>query len=524
MFKLRKKSMLIAIIVILALTIAACSNDGGGGDKDGGGSGNGSGSGKDPETDILVVAQGADPKSMDPHATNDQPSSRVNKQMYDTLLLSNENMELEAGLAESWEPVDELTWEFKLKEGVKFHNGEELKSSDVKFSFERMLDSGEVAHIIEAVSSIEAPDDYTVVIKTTEPFAPILSHLAHTASSILSEKAVTDAGDEYGNGPVGTGPYKFVSQDAGDKVTLERFDDYFRGAADIKNVEFRNVPEGTNRVIGLETGEIDIGYEIEPIDTQRVKDEDNLELIETPSLSTSYIGFNTQKEPFDDVKVRQALNYAINVDEVIDVVLEGAGTRATGPINDKVFAYDADLEGYPYDPEKAKELLAEAGYPDGFDTTIWTNDNPVRETIAEVVQGHLKEVGVNVEIETVEWGTYLERTAAGEHDMFILGWVTVTGDADYGLYALFHSSQHGGAGNRTFYDNPEVDTLLEKGRTSPDEDVRLEVYKEAQEIIVEDAPQAFLYFENQNAGVQDYIEGFKLNPAGHHSIYGTKFK
>lgn len=521
MFKLRKRSMLIALLVIFALTLSACSNDGGG---SGDGTGGGSDSGKDPEEDILVVSQGADPKSMDPHASNDQPSSRVNKQIYDTLLYSNEDMELDAGLAESWEPVDDTTWEFKLRDGVKFHNDEELTASDVKFSLERMMDSGEVAHIIEAVSSIEAPDDKTVIIKTTEPFAPILSHLAHTAASILNEKAVTEGGDSYANNPVGTGAYKFVSQDVGDKVTLERFDDHYRGPADIKHLEFRNVPEGTNRVIGLETGEIDIGYEIEPIDRERVREEDNLELIETPSLSTAYIGFNTEKEPFNDPKVRQALNYAVNVEEVIDVVLEGAGKRATGPINDKVFAYDDELEGYPYDPEKAKELLAEAGYPDGFDTTLWTNDNPVRETIAEVVQGHLKEVGVNAEIETVEWGTYLERTAAGEHDMFILGWVTVTGDADYGLYALFHSSQHGGAGNRTFYTNPEVDKLLEKGRVSPDEDTRLEAYKEAQEIIVEDAPQLLLYFENQNAGVQDYIEGFKLNPAGHHSIYGTKFK
>ncbi|MCF6459953.1 glutathione ABC transporter substrate-binding protein [Clostridium sp. Cult3] len=474
--------------------------------------------------DELIVAQGADPKSLDPHASNDQPSSRVNKQMYSTLVEATEEMELQPGLAESWEQIDDRTWEFKLREGVKFHNGEELKASDVKFTLDRMKDSPEVAHIIGAVESVEVKDDYAVIIKTEEPFAPILSHLAHTAASILNEKAVTEAGDDYQNSPVGTGPYKFVSHDAGDKVTLERFDEYYGDPAKVKTLIFRNVPEGTNRTIGLETGEVDIAYDIEPIDLDKVRDNKKLQLIEEPSLSTSYIGFNTKKAPFDDIRVRKALNYAINVDEIIEVVLENAGTKATGPINDKVFGYNNDLKGYEYDPDKAKDLLAEAGYADGFKTSIWTNDNPVRVRIAEIVQAQLKEVGVDAKIEEVEWGAYLERTAAGEHDMFILGWVTVTGDADYGLYALFHSSQHGGAGNRTFFTDPEVDKLLDKGRTSIDEKERLDAYSKAQEIIVEEAPQLFLYFQTQNAGLQSNIDGFKLHPAGHHKLSNVGFK
>jgi len=490
------------------LTLSAC------GSKETGGSGK----------DELVVAQGADPKSLDPHASNDQPSSRVNKQIYNTLVEATEDMEIEPGLAESWEQVDETTWRFKLREGVKFHNGEELRASDVKFSLDRMMNSPEVAHIVGAVESVEIEGDYTVIIKTKEPFAPILAHLAHTAASILNEKAVTEAGDDYANNPIGTGPFKFVSHDAGDKVTLERFDDYFGEPAKVNTLIFRNIPEGTNRTIGLKTGEIDIAYDIEPIDLGKVREDDKLVLIEEESLSTSYIGFNTKKAPFHDVRVRKALNHAVNVDEIIEVVLEGAGKKATGPINDKVFGYNKDLKGYEYDPEKAKELLAEAGYPDGFKTTIWTNDSPVRVRIAELVQAQLKEVGVEVTIEEVEWGAYLERTAAGEHDMFILGWVTVTGDADYGLYALFHSSQHGGAGNRTFYTNSEVDKLLDQGRTSIDEGERLEVYAKAQELIVEDAPQLFLYFQTQNAGVQSNVEGFRLHPAGHHKLVNVSFK
>lgn len=485
--------------------------------------GTGGGSAKDPENDSLVIAQGAHPASLDPHQSNDQPSSRVNKQIYEPLVAATVDMEIVPAIAESWEPIDDTTWQFNIREGVKFHNGDELTANDVKFSLERMLASPEVAHIVAALSSVEVEDDYTVILETSEPFAPILAHLSHSAASIFSEAAVTAAGDNYHNEPVGTGAYKFVSQEAGDSVTLERFDDYWGEPADIKTVVFRNIPEGTNRTIGLETGEIDIAYEIEPIDKATVSEHDDLQLIEEAALSTQYIGFNVNKAPFDDINVRKAINHAINVEEIIEVVLEGSGTLANGPTNPSVFGYNEDLEGYEYDPDLAQELLEEAGAED-LNISLWTNDNPVRVRIASIVQEQLRLVGITVDIEQVEWSAYLERTGAGEHDMFILGWTTVTGDADYGLYALFHSTQHGGAGNRTFFDNAEVDSLLDTGRTSVDEAERLEAYAKAQEIIVEEAPQIFLYYDTQNVGIQNYVTGFELHPAGHHSIYGVNFE
>lgn len=509
MFKRKSSFVLLSLLLVLAVTLSACGTGGGGA--------------KDPENDSLVVAQGAHPASLDPHQSNDQPSSRVNKQIYESLVAATVDMEIVPAIAESWEPIDDTTWQFNLRQGVKFHNGDELKASDVKFSLERMLDSPSVAHIVAALESVEVEDDYTVILNTHEPFAPILAHLSHSAASIFSEAAVTAAGEDYQNDPVGTGAYKFVSQEAGDSVTLERFDDYWGEPADIKTVVFKNIPEGTNRTIGLETGEIDIAYEIEPIDKATVSDHDNLELIEEASLSTQYIGFNVNKAPFDDINVRKAINHAINVEEIIEVVLEGSGTLANGPTNPSVFGYNEDLEGYAYDPDLAQDLLAEAGAED-LSISLWTNDNPVRVRIASIIQEQLRLVGITVEIEQVEWSAYLERTAAGEHDMFILGWTTVTGDADYGLYALFHSSQHGGAGNRTFFDNAEVDNLLDTGRTSVDEAERLEAYSKAQEIIVEEAPQIFLYYDTQNVGIQNYVTGFELHPAGHHSIYGVNFE
>lgn len=530
MFKSKKSTILLSLLLVLTLLLAAC---GGGGDNANTGTdkpeevetGEETGGEEEPagEADAnatLTVADGSEPKSMDPHGTNDQPSSRVNVQMYDRLVEANEDMEIIPGLATEWsqDEADPRVWNFKLREGVKFHNGEDFKSSDVVFTFERMLDSPEVAHIIGAVEKVEADGDYGVIITTAEPFAPLLSHLSHTASSILSEKAVTEFGEDYAMNPVGTGPFVFEDFAAQDHVTLKRNEEYWGEKAGVETLIFRPINEGAQRRIGLETGEIDIAYDIEPMDREDIRNNDDLKLPEDQSLSTAYIGFNTTKAPFDNKEVRQAINYAVNVEDVINIALEGAGTPANGPINDRVFGYNPELQAYEYDVEKAKTMLADAGLADGFSTTVWLNDSPVRIKIAETIQANLQEVGVDVKIEQMEWAAYLDGTGRGDHEMFILGWVTVTGDADYGLYALYHSTQHGSAGNRTFYTNAEVDKYLDEGRTTVDPDARLAAYKAAQEIIVEDAPQIFLYFDNQNVGHQNHVNGFKLHPAGHHRM------
>lgn len=511
MFKNKKILSLVVLTLVLTLTLTACGNSA-------------TGIARKNDKETLVVAQGADAKSLDPHASNDQPSSRVSKQIYDTLVVSDTNMDIQPALAESWEKIDDLTWEFKLVQGVKFHNGEELKASDVKFTYERMLNSPSVATIIGPVTEIKVIDDYTVQIITSSPYAPLLAHLTHTACSILNEKAVTEAGEDYGQQPIGTGAFKLAKWQSGDRITLERFEEYFQGPAAMKTVVFRNIAEGTNRTIGLETGEVDIAYDVEAVDKKIIAGNDSLKVVEQPSLSSQYIGFNTQKAPFNDVKVRQAINYAVNVQEVIDVVLEGAGQVAQSPLMELIYGANMDIKGYEYNVEKAKELLKEAGFENGFETTIWTNDSSVRVRIAEIVQAQLKEVGINARIETVEWATYLNRTAAGEHDMFILGWTTVTGDADYGLYNLYHSAQKGDAGNRTFYGNPRVDELLDIGKTESDDTKRLAAYHEAQEIIVEEAPQIFLYYSSDSAGQHVAVEGFELHPAGHHDLYKVSIK
>lgn len=478
------------------------------------------------ENNTLIVAQGADAVTLDPHGQNDQPSARVRRQIYETLVYQDENMELQPGLAEDWEVIDEKTFEFKIRQGVKFHNGNELTAHDVAFTFKRLLDpetASPGAFILAMVDpdQIEVLDDYTIKIATKQPFVPLLAHLAHPVTGILNQAAVEEYGEDYGRNPVGTGPFEFVEWRSGESITLKRYEDYWRGPAALEEIVFRNVSEGSTRTIELETGGADVIYDVAPADLSRIENDPNLTLIRRDNFSTTYIGFNMAKEPFDDIRVRQAINYALDMGPIVENVYMGLGQPAKGALGPVVWGANQDVRSYEQDLDKAKQLLTEAGYPDGFSTTLWTNDNQQRMDIAEIVKNQLGQIGIEVSIEILEWGAYLERTGAGEHDMFILGWVTVTGDPDYGLYALFHSSQVGAAGNRTFYVNEEVDELLDLGRSESDEQVRFDAYQRVQEIIAEDAPWVFTWVGEEAVGVRNYVKGFTIHPAGHHALYGV---
>lgn len=474
------------------------------------------------EEEELIIAQGADAVSLDPHGQNDQSSSRVRVQMFDTLLMQDKNMEFQPLLATSWEQIDDLTVEFKLREGVKFHNGEDFGAKDVIYSIQRAIASPQAGHIVDMIDGdkLEEVDNLTVRVVTKEPFGPLLAHLSHPAAAITNEKAVTDAGDDIDITPVGTGPYKLKEWARGDYIILERNDDYWGEPAKTKTIRFRAVSENANRTIELETGGVHIAYDILPNDISKVEDNPDLQLFRDKNFSTTYVGFNAQKEPFDNKLVRQAINHAVNMDEIVEAVYYGTGNKASGPLGANVTFANTELAPYEYNPELAKEMLAEAGAED-ISLVIWTNDNKIRMDIAEIMQNQLQAVGINATSEVVEWGAYLSQTAAGEHDMFILGWTTVTGDADYGLYALFHSSQFGDAGNRTFYKNERVDELLDIGRTATSVEDREAAYKEAQEIIREDAPWIFTWNGEDLTGASNRVSGFELHPAGHYRLHNV---
>ena len=508
---MKKKFGLLVTIILSMLFLVAC---GGSGDKKEAATGANTGK------DTLVIGQGADAKSLDPHASNDNPSSNIRVQIYDRLMDLDENGVPQPMLAESWERPDDKTIIFHLRKGVKFHNGDEMKASDVKFSLERALASPEVSHILAGINGVEVIDDYTVKVTTEKPMAAILNNLSHITIAILSERATKEAGDKFGQNPVGSGPYKFVSWQSGDRVTLEAFPEYWQGEAPVKNVVYRNIVEETNRTIGLETGELDIIYDIQGLDKNKLRDDERFVLIEGPQVSMTYLGFNMKKAPYDNPKVREAISYAIDQKPIIDTVFLGAGEAANSIIGPNVWGY-YDVEKYTQDIEKAKALLAEAGYPDGFKAKIWVNDNPVRRDIAVILQDQLKQIGIDLAIETVEWGAFLDGTARGDHEMFLLGWGTVTRDPDYGIYELVSTSTMGSAGNRSFYSNPTVDKLLEEGRTELDPEKRKAIYKEIQEIIRKDIPMYMIIYPLQNVVTQKNIKNFKLDSAQSHKIYGV---
>ncbi|SKC90188.1 glutathione ABC transporter substrate-binding protein [Maledivibacter halophilus] len=470
------------------------------------------------EKNTLIVGLAAEPKGIDPHPVNDVPSGNALVQIYETLITQDVDMNIQPLLAETWKQIDDLTWEFKLKKGVKFHNGEELKASDVKFSFQRACESARIGHIVGMIDAdnIEIIDDYTVRIPTKEPFSALLPSLCHTGGMILSEKAVNEAGEAYGEKPVGTGPFKFVEWKRGDSLIFERFDDYHGEKAKIKKLVMRVIPERTNRVIELETGGIDVCYDIGANDITRLEENEDIEVYRKISFSTGYLGMNCLDDKFKDARVRQAVNYALDVDAMVNSVLKGVGTVAKGPLTPNVPGANLELKPYGHDIEKAKQLLKEAGFENGLKTELWTNENKDRINMAEIIQAQLKEVGIDVEVKILEWGAMLEGLNNKEHEMLILGWNNSTGDPDIGLYAPFHSSKHGKGGNRVCYTNKRVDELLDLGRKTFDTEKRNEIYYEVQEIIYNEAAWGLLYNKEVVLGAKKNLKGLKVWPNNKH--------
>lgn len=478
---------------------------------------------KKEDKKVLVVAQAADAKSLDPHATNDSPSSGVMVQIYDTLVGVDNNLNIVPNLAESWKEISPTKYEFTLKKGIKFHNGEELKASDVVFTFNRMLKSPRVSHIVGPMKTIVAKSDYVVEVNLDNPFAPMLHHLAHPASFILNEKAVTSNTENYGQNPVGTGPFKFKSWTPGDRVVLTKNENYFKGASDIDEVNMRVVIEASSRVIGLETGELDIAINIAPVDLNQIKSNKDLTLLEESGFGMNYLGFNTVKAPFDNKNIRKAVAHAVNVDDIIEAVVLSAGTKANSPVPKGVFGHTDEISAIEWNPELSKEIIKNEGMENKIKTKIWTNDDMTRLQIAQIVQAQLKDVGIDASIESLEWGAFLEGTAREEHEIIVLGWGNVTGDADYSLYPVFNTATDPSAGRRTVYSNKKVDELLNKARETTDTKARLESYTQVQEILKDEVPLLPLYYPKYSVGLNNKIKNFKINPMGHHSIYGVTF-
>ena len=471
----------------------------------------------------VVWVQPSDPPSLDPLlGTNDAQTNEATAQMFERLTYYRDDLTIGPLLATSWERLDPYVWEFTLREGVYFHDGSLFTAEAVKMSLEWLLDEENAsprANILDMIIDIEIIDDFTIQLTTEMPFGPLAGHLAHGAGSIASVASLEEAaagGRTIGENPVGTGPFIYYAREAGDHVRWVRNDNYWGDVPNIDSLVFRTVPEPATRIAMIEAGEAH-GGRLDPRSAAIAQAIPGLDFFEVQSASVDYIGFNMQRPPLDNIYVRQAITMAINKSDIL-MLIEGNGIEAVSTLAPHVWGSPptAQLNTLDFDPEAAMALLEEQGLGDGFELTIWYNDgNALRQGIAELVQHNLAQVGITVSIESIEWGAYLARTGAGEHDMFILGWTTLTADADYGLFPLFHSSLLGEPGNRTFLEDAEVDRLLEEARGSTDENERLALYAELVQLIIDLAPTVNLYHQKFIAplnGITGYRHDFNGVP------------
>ena len=508
------RAMSLVLAAAMALSLAAC-----GGNQENNGSGGGTAGGY---KNTLTWAQGADVTSVDPHQGKETPAVQVNTQIFDTLVtVDPETNEVVPQIAESWEQTDDQTYVFKIREGIKFHDGSDLTAEDVKFSLDRARNSAAVSYIVNFIEEVTVDDDHTVTVKTTAPYAPTLRNLAIPFAAIVPKAVVEADENAFIQNPVGSGPYKFVEWNHGDHVTLKAFDDYYAGKPETENLIMKVIPETSQRTIALETGEVDLAYDLAVNDIPKVNSDDKLTVYEIPSLTCWYVSMNMNKKPFDNPKVREAMSMAIDRQTIIDTINAGSGQTADAIIAPAVFGYYS-TGVKEYNPTKAKELLAEAGYPNGFSTTLWVNDNQSRIEMCQAMQAMLLEVGVQCNLEVLEFGSFISRTTAGDHDLAYFGWTTSSGDADYSYYSLEHSTQQGAAGNRSFLADPDVDKLIEEARSNTNEEERKELYKELAIKLDEINNNIPVYYSSINVGANKKVEGFVMDANGYHSLEKVK--
>lgn len=465
----------------------------------------------------LKIAQSGNPRSLDVHNANDGFSLRINKQIYSRLVEIDGDRNIIPGLAESWKKVDDKTYDFKIRDNVKFHNGDKLQLEDIKFSFERMLKSPRISFIVPPIEKIEIVEPNTIRIITKTPFAPLLYHLSHPALGIVSKKVIESSGEN----PeiIGTGPYKYNSWIIGDQVILDKNEDYFLTPPSFDKLIFKTITEPTNREIALETKEIDIALDISTVDASKIKENNELALYTKPSYSYRYLGFNNKKDVFQNENLRKAIDYAIDKESIVNIILNGYGSMANSVIAPNVFGFTDSVKNVGYNPKKAKELMKNLNNNGEITLELLTMGSSDEKAIAEVIQANLKEIGIDLKINIVESGTFYDLTEKGFFDMFLGSWGTVTGDADYGLYPMFHSKSIGSPGNRSFYSNKTVDELLDTGKITVTENERLKIYQQAQEQIIKDTPHVMLYNSVIIVGAQKNIEGLNIHPVTLHDFY-----
>lgn len=457
---------------------------------------------------VARYVMGADAVSLLPANQTDNISGTVCRHIFDGLVEFDEKLNITPALAERWEiSQDGTEYTFYLRKGVKFHDGADFNAQAVKKYYDYVLNSSlrRTGLFKGIVKEIVVVDDYTVKFVLEKPYSPFLNRLAHEAALIVSPKAIDEYGRDpakLGRNPVGTGPFMLKEWKIGERIELVKNPNYWReGQPYLDGIVFTIVPEDVSRVTQLRAGDVDVMFNPPPALVPVLQKDEKIVVRVEPSLRVIYIGFNTRKSPLNDIRVRQALNYAIDKQKLCATIMRNLAIPSDSPLAKYTFGYFS-TGGYPYDPAKAKQLLKEAGIENLKLELLTPKGRYLNDyEVAVAVQGMLKEVGVTVDVKPMEWASYINKLfssnpADWDYELFLLGWAPSTGEGHWVLYPLFHSDNmnpNGTGDNNTFYSNPKVDELIDKIAHELDKEKLLQYYAEVQKIIVQDAPWIFLY-------------------------------
>jgi peptide/nickel transport system substrate-binding protein len=478
-------------------------------------------SGEAEGASTLRLGLDVDAGTLDPRLAQDTSAFRLRELLYNGLVYIQPDYSPAPDVAESWENPDDQTWVFHLREGVTFHNGEELTAEDVKYTYDTILDesfNSPSRAFYTPIQNVVVEDEYTVRFELDQPYGPFLSYMD---MGIVPREVVEERGEEFGSNPVGTGPYQFVSWTRGDSIELEAFADHFNGPPETDQLSIRIVPDNSARVVALESGDLDfVQSPVSPQDVARLEESDDFTVARIPAAGYTYINLNTADPILSDATVRQALAHLVNREEILSSIYEGIGQIATSPIPPGMWAYSPDIPSYEYDVDRARALLEEAGWTPNSEgilekdgtplaLTVRTHsEDPDRRQIVEVLQAEFSNVGIQADTNVVEWPSYFEDVQNGRYQVGVVGWLNLT-NPDRAMYRQFTID---GPANYGQYENEEVDELLREARATLDQDEAAELYQEAATIIAEEAPYIFLQYQEYIAMYPNNLEGFEPNP------------
>ncbi|MFB3918059.1 MAG: ABC transporter substrate-binding protein [Terriglobales bacterium] len=471
-----------------------------------------------PAPDTLVMIIESSPANLDPRVGTDAQSERIGKLLFDGLLRRDEHFNLQPWLAERWEIPDPLTYIFHLRRGVRFHDGRPLTARDVKWTFDSII-TGKIrtpkASTYRYVERIDAPDDATVIFHLKEPYASLLWNLSDGAIGIVP----FGAGEELNRGPVGSGPFQFVSMAQDKEVVIARNDDYWGEHARVERVRFNVVPDTTTRALELRKGSADVAINALTADMVRaLRGDSKLQIMTAPGTIYAYLAMNLRDPILQDIRVRQALAYAIDRRPIIHYLLRDLARPAASVLPPQHWAYDSDVRTYSYDPQRARKLLDAAGYPERngvrFHLTMKTSTEESTRLLAAVLQQQFAAVGIALDIRTFEFATFYSDVTKGAFQLYSLRWIGGNEDPDIFEHVFYSASMPPRRANRGYYANRRVDELIDAGRRTVDQPKRKQIYAELQGILAEELPYINLWYVDNVLVHSPRVANVELSPSG----------